>query len=95
MAALTLLKEKKLEIAAFSKYIAENLPVYARPYFVRIRKEKDATTSFKQIKSYLQNEGFDPQKIKDPLYFFDPVKEKYIKLTSKIYMDIQKGVYRF
>ena len=43
----------------------------------------------------LQNEGFDPQKIKDPLYFFEPVKEKYIKLTPKVYSDIQKGNYRF
>lgn len=95
MAALTLLKGVKFDMTAFSKYVAENLPVYARPYFIRLRKEKDATTSFKQIKSHLQNEGFEPQKIKDPLYFFEPVKEKYIKLTPKIYSDIQKGVYRF
>jgi len=95
MAALTLLKGEKLELPAFSKYVAEHLPVYARPYFIRIRKEKDATTSFKQVKSHLQNEGFDPQKIKDPLYFFEPVKEKYIKLTPKVYSDIQKGNYRF
>jgi len=95
MAALTLLKDMKLELASFSKYVSENLPVYARPYFIRIRKEKDATTSFKQVKSNLQNDGFDPKKIKDLLYFFDPVKEKYIKLTPKVYADIQKGVYRF
>jgi len=95
MAALTMLKGKKLNLATFSKYVSENLPVYARPYFIRIRKEKDATTSFKQVKSHLQNEGFDPQKIKDPLYFFEPSKEKYIKLTPKVYADIQKGVYRF
>ncbi len=95
MAALTLLPGKTLDIKGFSKYVADNLPVYARPYFVRLRKEKDATTSFKQVKSHLQKDGFDPGIIKDPLYFFDPTKEKYMKLTSKVYSDIQKGVYRF
>lgn len=95
MAALVLLKGKTLDVPGFSKYVVENLAVYARPYFIRLRKEKDATTSFKQVKSHLQNEGFDPQKVKDPLYFFDPVKLKYIKLTPKVYADIQKGTYRF
>lgn len=95
MAALTLLPGNAFDIKDFSKYVTDNLPVYARPYFVRLRKEKDATTSFKQVKSHLQKEGFDPGIIKDPMYFFDPVKEKYIKLTDKVYTDIQKGVYRF
>ena len=95
MAALTLLPGFKLELPEFSKYVVENLPVYARPYFIRLRKEKDATTSFKQIKSHLQKEGFDPKIIKDPLYFLDPVKLKYIKLNQKVYEDIQSGKYRF
>jgi acyl-CoA synthetase (AMP-forming)/AMP-acid ligase II len=95
MAALTLLQGKKLDINAFSKYVAEHFAVYARPYFIRLRKEKDATTSFKQLKLHLQKEGFDPHVIKDPLYFFDPNKEKYIRLTTQIYKDIQNGRYRF
>ena len=65
------------------------------PNFIRITKDKDATTSFKQVKSRLQNEGFNPEKIKDPLYFLDPKKKKYVKITKKIYDDIQNGVYRF
>ncbi|HPJ34464.1 MAG TPA: long-chain-acyl-CoA synthetase [Spirochaetota bacterium] len=95
MAALTLLPGKKFDANSFSKFIVENLPIYARPYFLRMRKEKDATTSFKQVKSYLQSEGFNPALIKDPLYFFEPVNQKYIKLTPKVYTDIEKGMYRF
>ncbi len=95
MAALTLLPEKDLHLNRFESYVAENLAVFARPYFVRMRKEKDVTTSFKQIKSKLQKEGFDPELVKDPLFFFDPVKLKYIKITKKVFDDIERGVYRF
>jgi hypothetical protein len=69
--------------------------VYARPYFVRIRKEKDATTSFKQLKTALQKEGFDPDLIKDPLYFLDPRKNQYVKLTKQLYSEIQGGKIKF
>jgi len=95
MAALTLLPGNKLDLARFASFVIENLAVYARPYFVRIRKEIDATSSFKQLKSNLQKEGFNPAHIKDPLYFLDPEKCKYIKITKNVYDDIEKGVYRF
>jgi acyl-CoA synthetase (AMP-forming)/AMP-acid ligase II len=95
MAALTPLPGAKLDLDKFSLYVTSNLPVYAWPYFIRITKEKDATTSFKQVKSRLQNEGFNPEKIKEPLYFLDPKKKKYVKLTKKVYDDVQNGMYRF
>lgn len=95
MAALTMLPGEKLDLAKFASYVTEHLAVYARPYFLRIRKEIDATSSFKQIKAHLQKEGFNPEIIKDPLYFLDPEKCKYIKITKKVFDDIEKGVYRF
>ncbi len=95
MAALTLLPGAKLDLNSFAEYVIENIAVYARPYFIRISKEMEATSSFKQIKSNLQNEGFNPSVIKDPLYFLNPQKGKYVKITKNIYDDIEKGVYRF
>jgi len=95
MAALTMLPGEKLDLNSFASYVTENLAVYARPYFIRISKEKDATSSFKQIKSNLQKDGFDPDIVKDPLYFLDPEKCKYVKITKSIYNEIEKGVYRF
>ncbi len=95
MVALTLLPKASIDWKAFSKFVAENLAVYARPYFVRIRKEKDATTSFKQLKTALQKEGFDPDVIKDPLYFLDPKKCQYVKLTKLLYNEIQSGKIKF
>ena len=95
MVALTLLAKETIDWKAFANYIVENLPVYARPYFVRIRKEIDATSSFKQLKTDLQKDGFDPSKIKDKMYFLNPDTCKYIPLTKKVYDDVQSGKYRF
>jgi hypothetical protein len=33
-------------------------------------------------------EGFDPRKIADPLYWYDPTTRCYEKLTSGVYDDI-------
>ncbi|GEM_PF-4060750 len=55
----------------------------------------DVTASFKQIKSRLPNEGFNPGTVKDPLYFIDPEKCCYIRLIKKVYKNIQSGVYLF
>lgn len=95
MAALTLLPGEKINWNSLALYVTENLPQYARPHFIRIRKEKDATSSFKQIKNELQAEGFNPSIIKNQLYFLNPEKNRYIKLTKKIYDEIQQGHYKF
>jgi acyl-CoA synthetase (AMP-forming)/AMP-acid ligase II len=91
MAALTPGAGRDIDWNAFSNYIIKNLPTYARPYFVRILKEKDVTSTFKQVKFRLQEQGFDPAIIKDPLYFLDPGKKAYVKLTNDIYEEIQDG----
>lgn len=95
MAALTLLPGESLDWKAFSGYIVEKIVVYARPYFIRIRDRVDATSSFKQLKRKLQDEGFDPAVVKDPLYFLDPGKWEYVELTGDLYNDIQGGAIRF
>ena len=95
MVALTLIQGASIDWRAFAKHVVENLPIYARPYFVRIRKEKDATTSFKQLKTGLQNDGFNPSTIKDTLYFLDPRKWRYVKLTKTVYDEVQSGKVKF
>jgi len=95
MAALTPEPGVDIDWDAFSTYIVENLPTYARPYFVRILKEKDTTSTFKQVKFRLQEQGFDPGIINDPLYFLDPGKRVYVKLTGDVYGKIQDGMVKF
>ncbi len=95
MVALALLPGESINWKKFAAYIAEKIPVYARPYFVRIRKQSDVTTSFKQIKTRLKKEGFDPAIISDDLYFLDPVKKEYVSLSPKLFENIQNGEIRF
>ena len=70
MVALKLQSDYQMDWSGFAQFVIANLPVYARPYFVRLRDEIDATNSFKQIKIRLQQEGFNPEKTTDSLYFW-------------------------
>ena len=36
-------------------------------------------------------EGFDPEAISDPIFFFDPREKQFIRLTKDLYNDIQSG----
>ena len=66
MAALV--TEAWFDLAAFRTHVAERLPAYARPLFVRLRMELDRTSTFKANKQQLQLDGFDPEKTADPVF---------------------------
>ena len=65
------------DLKALHRHIEENLPEYARPLFLRIRKDIDVTTTFKQKKVDLVKDGFDPDRITDPLYFNDAERKDF------------------
>jgi fatty-acyl-CoA synthase len=85
----------KLDLKAFQAHLEKNLAAYARPVFLRMQKEMDATGTFKHTKVALVKEGFDPSKIADPLFFFDPVTKAYEPLTADVYAMIVEGRLRF
>jgi fatty-acyl-CoA synthase len=91
MAALV--TEDEFDMAAFGKHIDEHLPSYARPLFVRLQKAIETTGTFKYRKIDLVNDGFDPTKTKDPLYFRDPAKG-YVKLTKAVFAKIEAGGFK-
>lgn len=95
MVAIKLLEGASIDWPAFSAYINEKLPPFARPYFVRLRDQIDATNSFKQMKQQLQKEGFNPTLVKDPLYFLDPRTDQYVPLTEEVYQEIVDHKIRF
>ena len=73
----------------------KNLPQYAIPKFIRFLCELSTTSTFKIRKSEMKQEGFDIEKIDDPIYTLLPGTKKYIPLSKIIYKDIGKGEYRF
>lgn len=49
------------------------------------------TGTFKMPKIKLQKEGYDFYNIKDPLYFLDMQKKKYVRIDEQVYQDIING----
>jgi fatty-acyl-CoA synthase len=77
------------DLAAFRTYLQEHLSPYARPLFVRLQKEIETTSTFKQRKLELVRDGFDPTKVTDPLYFDDAVAGAYVPLDAELFRRIQ------
>ena len=59
------------DLAGLRAEIAERLPAYARPLFLRFRPKLEVTGTFKPRKVELVAEGFDPESGGDPVYFDD------------------------
>jgi fatty-acyl-CoA synthase len=90
----SLVVEGALDLAKFKAHVEKNLPVYARPIFLRLQGEIEVTGTFKHRKIELVKEGFDPKVIKEPLYFLDPVDGHYLKLTVELFDRIMAGEVR-
>jgi fatty-acyl-CoA synthase len=76
---------------AFYEFVGEVLPTYAAPLFVRLIEEPDMTGTFKLRKVDLQKEGFDLERVRDPLLFRDAEASAYVPLTPQILDEIRAG----
>jgi fatty-acyl-CoA synthase len=88
MAALSI--EGAFDAKAFGEHVARELPPYAQPLFVRLLPSLDKTGTFKLRKFELVADGYDPAKIKGPLFFHDP-KRGYVKLTKAVWDRLAAG----
>lgn len=73
------------DIKALAAHVDAELPVAARPLFVRLQKEIETTGTFKYRKVDLVEAGFDPERTKVATYYKNP-KTGYVKIT-KAFMD--------
>ncbi|XP_055383921.1 long-chain fatty acid transport protein 1-like [Condylostylus longicornis] len=86
--------QENLNLLEFSNNIKDILPVYARPQFIRLLTKIDLTGTYKLKKIDLQKDGFNPNIIKDKLYYLDS-NGTYKLLTNDIYEQIQNNKIRF
>ena len=93
MAAIVESDNIDLDILAAS--LASKLPAYARPHFLRLAAQLDMTGTYKLKKRDLQLEGFNPENIRDKLYFLDAKSNQYISLDSELHSKICSGQVRF
>ena len=76
----------------FSKFVAEKLPKYAQPVFIRIIKELETTGTFKLKKNDLREEAYHLDKIKgDQIYIKKPGNSLYEVLDQNYYDIIMSG----
>lgn len=89
MAALVI--DKRFDLAAFPKFLETQLPTYAHPVFLRICPEIEATTTFKQTKSNLIRQGYDPRATEDAIYLKKRACQEFTRLDPMFYESIQNG----
>jgi fatty-acyl-CoA synthase len=86
-----LVVDAEFDIKAFGEHVARELPTYAQPLFVRILPAMETTGTFKVRKMDLVADGYDPAKIKGPLFFHD-AKRGYVKVTKTVFDKIAQGL---
>jgi fatty-acyl-CoA synthase len=91
MAALLLRNPASLDGSELYRHASESLPPYAVPVFVRLLCEVDVTSTFKLRKVALQEEGYDVERVEDPIYFRDDAAKCYTPLSPELLAEIRSG----
>ena len=89
MAAITLKAGHSLDGAALATHLAATLPAYAVPLFIRVQAAQETTGTFKYRKVELKQEGFDPDRISEPLFVLADRARGYEPLTAAVHQQIQ------
>jgi fatty-acyl-CoA synthase len=90
----TLVTGDEFDLPAFRAHLIGRLPHYARPLFLRIRNEMEATGTFKYTKTDVVREGYDPAATADLLYFHHPEYKAFVRIDQALYNRIQAGEIR-
>jgi len=83
------------DLIGLTEHLKQNLPPYGVPIFLRFKSKLATTSTFKLKKVKLKKEGFDLEKVEDPLYIMLPNESEYRQLTKEIYENMQNGQYKF
>jgi fatty-acyl-CoA synthase len=82
------------DLPALRRHLADSLPSYARPLFLRLRREIEVTSTFKHKKADLAREGYDPSIAGDPIYFDDPEHQAFVRVDAALRERIDRGQMR-
>ena len=93
-AGMALLKiDGQFDLGALVRRL-EILPRYARPLFLRLAREIETTETFKPKRRVYVEQGFDPERVEDPLYVFDRERQAYVALDGNRHKAIRNGTMR-
>jgi fatty-acyl-CoA synthase len=78
------------DLAELRARLAQALPSYARPVFIRLMSALTLTETFKKASHRLATEGFDPDRVHDPLFFDDPAADAYAQLDAGLFARLSR-----
>jgi fatty-acyl-CoA synthase len=81
----------EIDLFAFRDHLGRQLPRYAHPVLLRLRKEIDLTPTFKPLKGCGGQDRYDPSACSDRLYVNDPERRAYVVLDQQLYERIRAG----
>lgn len=77
---------------SFADLMDRELPVYARPVFLRIQKGMVTTATFKLVKRELREQGYHLDQIgEDEILIQRPRSSKFEPLDETLYAEIMAG----
>lgn len=91
MAALVVDSIADFDLTGLYAHLSRSLASYARPMFLRFKSDLDVTGTFKQKKTELIAEGFDPRAISEPLYRDDRAANAYLPVRAEFVDGIESG----
>jgi len=91
MAAIVPMPGITLNLDALAHHVANTLPSYSIPVFLRLMPQMTVTDTFKHRKVDLRKEGINLDIVQDPLYIFNHRAMKYEPLTRAKYNEIMVG----
>mmetsp|Transcript_74992 Transcript_74992/g.160592 ORF Transcript_74992/g.160592 Transcript_74992/m.160592 type:complete len:641 (-) Transcript_74992:41-1963(-) len=92
MVAMTLEPGASLDPVSFATHCRANLPPYAMPLFIRfLPNDINLTGTFKHQKTEYRNEGCDPAKVTDRMWWYDIAKSSYEPFGPDQYAEITAG----
>ncbi len=94
MASLLVDDPHAFDHAALRDHVGRMLPDYAWPLFLRFPKGLELTGTFKQRKTDLIREAYDPGLVRDPLFMLAPDRTGYVALDAARFAGIGSGAIR-
>ena len=90
---VSLVAEPDFDLAIFQARSEAVLAPYAQPLFLRLQPEIETTGTFKYRKVDMVEDGFDPARVKEPLYFKEP-GVGYVPLDAAMAARIAAGEFK-
>jgi len=86
---------RDFDFPGLAALVQQALPSYAAPRFIRLRGNLETTTTLKITKTDLKKDGWDVDRVQDPLFVLLPGESEYTPLTLEIHRKIRAGEFRF